>query len=100
MQKVLKNTSFRLFLAVIAGLVIGRLATEEVIGILLPIKHLLGQVIFFLIPLIVFGFIAPAITQLKQNASKLLGLALVLAYLSCVGSAALGAFAGYTAIPL
>lgn len=100
MQKLLSNTSFRLFLAVIAGLVIGRFATEQIIAIILPIKHLLGQVIFFLIPLIVFGFIAPAITRLKQNASKLLGLALVLAYLSCVGSAALGAFAGYATIPL
>ena len=100
MQKILSNTSFRLFLAVIAGLVIGRFASEEIIAIILPLKHLLGQLIFFLIPLIVFGFIAPAITRLKQNASKLLGLALVLAYLSCVGSASLGAFAGYTAIPL
>lgn len=79
---------------------IGRFATEEVIGIILPIKHVLGQIIFFLIPLIVFGFITPAITRLKKNASKLLGLALVLAYLSCVGSAALGAFAGYTTLPL
>lgn len=100
MKKIFSNTSFRLFLGVIAGLVIGRFATEEVIGIILPIKHVLGQIIFFLIPLIVFGFITPAITRLKKNASKLLGLALVLAYLSCVGSAALGAFAGYTTLPL
>ncbi len=89
-----------MFLAVIAGLLIGRYASEGVVAIILPLKHLLGQVIFFLIPLIVFGFIAPAITRLKQNASKLLGLALILAYLSCVGSASLGAFAGYTTIPL
>ena len=87
-------------MAVIAGLLIGRYATEGAIAIILPLKHLLGQVIFFLIPLIVFGFIAPAITRLKQNASKLLGLALILSYLSCVGSASLGAFAGYTTIPL
>jgi len=100
MKKIISNTSFRLFLAVIGGLVIGRFATEEVIAIILPVKHLLGQVIFFLIPLIVFGFIAPAITRLKKNASKLLGLSLVIAYASCVGSAALGAFAGYSTIPL
>jgi Na+/H+-dicarboxylate symporter len=100
MKKIISNTSFRLFLAVIGGLVIGRFATQEVIAIILPVKHLLGQVIFFLIPLIVFGFIAPAITRLKKNASKLLGLSLVMAYVSCVGSAALGAFAGYSTIPL
>lgn len=100
MKRFFSNTSFRLFLAVIAGLVIGRFATEGVIGIILPIKHILGQVIFFLIPLIVFGFITPAITRLKSNASKLLTLSLVLAYLSCVGSAVLAAVVGYNTIPL
>ena len=87
-------------MAVIAGLVIGRFATEGVIGIILPIKHILGQVIFFLIPLIVFGFITPAITRLKSNASKLLTLSLVLAYVSCVGSSVLAALVGYNTIPL
>lgn len=100
MKRIFSNTSFRLFLAVIAGLVIGRFATEGVIAVILPIKHILGQIIFFLIPLIVFGFITPAITRLKSNASKLLTLSLVLAYLSCVGSSVLAALVGYNTIPL
>ena len=100
MNKIFSNTSFRLFLAVIAGLLIGQFATEEVISVILPIKHILGQIIFFLIPLIVFGFITPAITRLKSNASKLLTLSLVLAYASCVGSSMLAALVGYNTIPL
>ena len=76
------------------------LASEDVIGFILPIKHILGQIIFFLIPLIIFGFITPSITRLKRNASKLLGISLLLAYVSCIGSASLGAFVGYMAIPL
>lgn len=100
MQKIFTNTSFRLFLAVIAGLLIGRFATEGVIAVILPLKHILGQIIFFLIPLIVFGFITPAITRLKSNASKLLKLSLVLAYVSCVGGSVLAALVGYSTIPL
>lgn len=100
MRRIFSNTSFRLFIGVISGLLIGRFATEGVISIILPIKHILGQIIFFLIPLIVFGFIAPAITRLKSNASKLLTLSLVLAYLSCIGSSFLAALIGYNTIPL
>lgn len=100
MSKIFTNTSVRLIFAVISGLLIGSYANETIISIILPIKHLLGQVIFFLIPLIVFGFIAPAITRLKNNASKLLQLSIVMAYLSCLGSATLAAVIGYRTIPL
>ncbi|HHX31524.1 MAG TPA: dicarboxylate/amino acid:cation symporter, partial [Bacteroidales bacterium] len=100
MSKLFTNTSVRLIFAVISGLLLGSFASESIIGILLPIKHLLGQIIFFLIPLIVLGFIAPAITRLKKNASKLLRLSLVMAYVSCVGSATLAAIVGYKTIPL
>lgn len=84
----------------IIGYLIGTFANETTIAILLPIKHLLGQIIFFLIPLLIFGFITPSITRLKRNASKLLGRSLLLAYISCIGSATLAAVVGYTIIPL
>ena len=100
MKRIFSNTSLSLFLGVITGLVIGRFATEGAIAVVLPIKYILGQIIFFLIPLIVFGFITPAITRLKSNASKLLSLSLVLSYLSCVGSSTLAALVGYNTIPL
>lgn len=100
MNKLFSNTSFRLLLAVVVGLLLGSFANESVIKVLLPVKHVLGQIIFFLIPLIVFGFIAPAIARLKDNASRLLRFSLAIAYLSCVGSATLAAFVGYKTIPL
>ena len=84
----------------IAGIFIGTVANETVIGIILPVKHVLGQIIFFLIPLLIFGFITPSITRLKRNASKLLGVSITLAYISCIGSATLAAIAGYKLIPL
>lgn len=100
MYKILSNTSFQLTISVISGLIIGNFANENIINIILPIKHLLGQIIFFLIPFVVFGFIAPAITRLKGNTSSLLGFSLIIAYLSCVGSAILAAVVGYKTIPL
>lgn len=100
MKRLLSSTTIKLFLGVVGGVIIGLLASEDVIGFILPIKHILGQIIFFLIPLIIFGFITPSITRLKRNASKLLGISLLLAYVSCIGSASLGAFVGYMAIPL
>lgn len=99
MRKIISNTSLHLLFAVVVGLLIGSFANESIISVILPIKHLLGQIIFFLIPLIVFGFITPAITRLKENASKLLKLSVILAYLSCVGSATLAAVVGYNTIP-
>lgn len=100
MRNILSNTTFRLFLAVLIGLLIGQIANKEVISIILPLKHVLGQIIFFLIPLLIFGFITPSITRLKKNASKLLSVSLILAYVSCVGSASLAALVGYKTIPL
>jgi Na+/H+-dicarboxylate symporter len=100
MKKILSNTTFRLLLAVIIGLLIGNFANADVIGVILPIKHVLGQIIFFLIPLLIFGFITPSITRLKKNASKLLSISVLTAYASCVGSAVLAAIVGYNIIPL
>ncbi|MBD8347264.1 MULTISPECIES: cation:dicarboxylate symporter family transporter [unclassified Dysgonomonas] len=100
MRNILSNTTFRLFLAVLIGLLIGQIANKEVISVILPLKHVLGQIIFFLIPLLIFGFITPSITRLKKNASKLLSVSLILAYVSCVGSASLAALVGYKTIPL
>ncbi|GAB6119905.1 dicarboxylate/amino acid:cation symporter [Dysgonomonas termitidis] len=81
-------------------MLIGMFANETVISVILPIKHVLGQIIFFLIPLLIFGFITPSITKLKRNASKLLSVSLILAYASCIGSATLAAVVGYKLIPL
>lgn len=100
LHSIFSNTTIRLIISVLAGIGIGKIANETVISIFLPLKYVLGQLIFFLIPLLIFGFITPSITKLKNNASKLLGVALLLAYLSCVGSASLGAIVGYKTIPL
>lgn len=99
MKKFFKSLIFKLLVAVALGLVIGFLASEPVINVINTIKYVLGQVIFFAVPLIIIGFIAPSIAQLKNNASKLFGYALLIAYLSSIGAAFMSTFAGYALIP-
>jgi Na+/H+-dicarboxylate symporter len=99
MKSILSSTIFKLLLAVILGIVLGFLVNESVINAIVFLKYITGQFIFFLVPLIVLGFVAPSIAKLKSDASKLLGLALILAYISTIGAAAVAAVAGYSIIP-
>ena len=87
MQKFFKSLPFKLLVGVIAGIVIGLVANETVMNVVVTIKQVLGQLITFCVPLIVIGFIAPSITKLGNNASRMLGVALVLAYVSSIGAA-------------
>ena len=99
MKKLLNSLPFRLVLGVLVGILVGQVANEPVMNVVVTIKYVLNQVITFTVPLIIIGFIAPSITKLGNNASKMLGVALVLAYGSSV-LAALGSMtAGYAIIP-
>lgn len=99
MKKILKNLPFQLLLGVIIGIVLGLISNEAVMNVIVTIKFVLGELINFCVPLIVIGFIAPSITKLGKNASRILGVAVLLAYVSSV-LAALGSMAaGYGLIP-
>ncbi len=89
----------RLLAGVIIGIVVGLISNESFMNIVVTAKHLLGQVITFCVPLIVIGFIAPSITRLGKSASRMLTVALILAYASSVGAALFSMAAGYTLIP-
>ena len=72
-------------------------AIMQIVG---SIKHLCGQFIFFAVPLVIVGFIAPSITRLGQNASKMLVSAIAIAYLSSVGAAIFAIIVGKIVIPM
>ncbi|AVQ21698.1 dicarboxylate/amino acid:cation symporter [Fusobacterium necrophorum] len=99
MAKWKDNLIVKLLLGVIVGIIVGLYANEQVIGVINTIKFLIGQVIFFIVPLIILGFITPAITKMKSNASKMLGTMLGLSYSSSVGAALFSMIAGYILIP-
>lgn len=99
MKKVFKSLPFKLLLGIVIGIVLGLVVPTGVMSVIVSLKNLLGQVINFVVPLIVIGFIAPSITKLGSNASRMLGVALVLAYVSSVLAALLSMGAGYAIIP-
>ncbi len=99
MEKKGDTLILKLIIGVIVGMAVGIFANEKVISIILPIKFFLGELIFFAVPLIIIGFIAPSITQLKTNASKMLGTMIGLSYISSIGAAFMSMIAGYILIP-
>ncbi len=99
MRKILRSLPFKLLSGVVLGILVGLAANEAVMNVIVTVKQVLGQVITFCVPLIVIGFIAPSITRLGKNASRMLGVALLIAYVSSIGAAFFAMFAGYGLIP-
>ena len=109
MKKIVSSLPFRLILGVVIGIVVGIGcagwqvgdvdAGSMVMQVVQTVKNLLGSLINFCVPLIIIGFIAPSITRLRSNASRMLALALALAYLSSVCAALLSMGAGFIIIP-
>ena len=99
MKKLTGSLPFRLLLGVVIGILVGQFAGEGLMNIVVTLKYIMNQIISFCVPLIVIGFIAPSITKLGNNASKMLGVAVVIAYVSSVGAALFSMAAGYLIIP-
>ncbi len=99
-MKILNNSIVKLLLALALGIVIGQFASADIIRIILSIKQISGQIIFFLVPLIILGFVAPSIAQLKSNASRIILFAFGIAYLSSVGAAFFSVATSYQIVPL
>lgn len=98
---------FKLLVGVIAGVLVGLLLSSTdhnsfsraILNIVVTLKYILNQIINFCIPLIIIAFIAPSITQMGKNASKLLLIAVTIAYTSSVGAALFSTASGYILIP-
>ena len=99
MKKLFDNLPFRLLLGIIIGVILGQVFPESVMKVVVTLQYIMGQLITFCVPLIIIGFIAPSITKLGKNASRLLGVAIVIAYVSSVCAALMSTGAGYAVIP-
>lgn len=100
MKRILSSTIFKLLLAVGVGIVLGLFVGEGFMNIVVTVKYILGQLIFFMVPLIILAFVSSSIAKMKSKASRMLGWALGLAYVSSVGAAFMAMFLGYWLIPL
>lgn len=102
-----RSLPFKLLVGVIAGILVGLLLSSTdgnsfsraILNIVVTLKYVLNQIINFCIPLIIIAFIAPSITQMGKNASKLLLIAVTIAYTSSIGAALFSTASGYILIP-
>ena len=104
MKKVFGSLPVRLLIGVVVGIALGLLCDGPAWGVnamevVLTIKELLGSIINFCVPRRGGGVVAPPLPRLPQAASRMLLLALILAYSSSVIAALLSMSAGYAIIP-
>lgn len=105
---ILHSLPFRLFLALAVGLGLGLCLNSAgdfawvtgLLHVVVTVKYVSGQFIGFCVPLIIIGFIAPSITRMGNNASKMLGVALIIAYVSSIGAAFFATAAGFSILPM
>lgn len=74
----------RLIVGIILGILIGAFAPKIFVEILATFNSIFGNLLNFVIPLIIVGFVAPGIAGLGENAGKLLGATAGIAYGSTV----------------
>ena len=105
-----KAADFSLIIKLLIGIVAGSLIgtylgnntqspLHHIMDAVVSLRYIFGQIIFFLVPLVIVGFITPAIVRLGQNASKILFTAVAIAYLSSIGAAFFSTVSGYAIIP-
>ena len=99
MKKIKLGLLPKLALGILIGVILGFVANEQLMSVIGAVKGVMGSIIFFAVPLVIFGFVTPAITGLKENASKMLGVYLGLSYGSAVGASLFSVLAGYAIIP-
>ena len=106
-EGILSSLPFRLLVALAAGIIVGlalsasdgTAVSNALVNIIVTVKYIAGQFISFCVPLIIIGFIAPSITRLGNNASRMLIVALCIAYISSIGAAFFATGAGFAILP-
>lgn len=107
LKTLLESTAAKLVVSIIIGAVLG-LCVQTFGGTLLDaslqtlmiVKHITSQIILFMVPLIIFGCVAPSITRFSDNVGSLLGFTLLIAYLSSIGAAIFSIGASRMVVPM
>ncbi|WP_034917538.1 dicarboxylate/amino acid:cation symporter [Gillisia sp. CAL575] len=80
MKRLFSNLLFKVFLAIVLGIVFGQYLPESINRIFSTFNAFFGQFLNCSIPLIIMGLIMPAISDLGKGAGKLLLLTAAIAY--------------------
>ena len=98
-MKIFKSLPARLLLAIIIGILAGLVLPRGAMVVVVTAKYIMGQIIMFCVPLIIIGFIAPSITKIGGSATRMLSVAVILAYASSILAAFMSTGAGFAIIP-
>jgi Na+/H+-dicarboxylate symporter len=90
----------KIILAAVLGALIGAFAPEWTVRVFNTISMLFESFIKFLIPLIIFFFIAQGLAQLQKKSNKIVGAILLLAFISTLLAGLLAIIVGLEVIPL
>lgn len=99
MKRIFSNLLFKVFLAIVLGIVFGLYLPESFNRIFTTFNAFFGQFLNFSIPLIIMGLIMPAISDLGKGAGKLLLLTAAIAYGSTLFSGFMTYFTASSIFP-
>ena len=99
MKQIFSNLLFKVFIAIVLGIVFGLFLPESVNRIFATFNAFFGQSLNFAIPLIILGLIMPAISDLGKGAGKLLLITAAIAYGSTLFSGFMSYFTSSTIFP-
>jgi len=74
----------KLLAGIVIGILIGAFAPDGLTRVLITFTGLFGELLFFIIPLLILFFITSGIAALPRNSGRLLGRSLALAYSSTI----------------
>ncbi|MCG2429879.1 dicarboxylate/amino acid:cation symporter [Aequorivita xiaoshiensis] len=99
MKHIYTNLLFKVFIAIVLGIVFGQILPESVNRIFTTFNAFFGQFLSFSIPLIIMGLIMPAISDLGRGAGKLLLITALIAYGSTLFSGFMTYFSASSIFP-
>ncbi len=89
----------QILIAIALGIIAGQFMPVGIAGIFMTFNGLFSQLLGFLVPLIIVGFVTPAIAEIGNRAGKVLLLTAAIAYMATVGSGLLAYFTAETTFP-
>ena len=100
MKKLFNSLPFRLLLGIFVGIILGQIFNESTMGVVVTLQYIMGQLINLLCAADHHRLHCPVhYKSLAKNASRLLAVAIVIAYVSSVCAAFMSMGAGYGLIP-